>query len=431
MLLAPEMHARLTICFLLFSACLYAQQTEETNPSTHYISWELLFGKTMPSNSNFPETDPQKGLFLSLGKYQNNNPQEWAYRLNYPRTGVSLGFTDYGNGKNVGYSITAIPYVEFDIFRKEKKDMHLAIGLGGSYFNKSFDSITNPFNRAISTKFTWAFKMFFYYDIIEAEKIDWRLGGGYIHNSNGHTRLPNQGFNSFVLSASAMIKYNNRTVQIQDSVQKPVFKRTTQSYFSVRTGLGQNALSEIFNDRKEVYCVAVSYGKIINKTYKFGGGIFYRFYENYYDYIQNDEALIVEEYPHFKEKPFAYASNYGLFGSAELLLNHVGFEFQLGLNISKPFYQIDWKLNQGYQYDNISENGDTQTVVVLGELDSYYELKRTISSRIALRYYLIGTNQNPVHNIYLEAALNANLGQADFTEINLGYVYGFNFKSEK
>lgn len=423
------MYARLTICFLLFSTCLFAQRSEDLNLSSHYISPEFLFGKTMPANTDFPETSPQKGFFLSFGKYQNNNPQQWAYRLNYPRTGLTLGFSDYGNTEKVGYSVTAIPYVEFDIFRKEKKDLHLAVGLGASYFNTSFDSITNLYNRAISTKFTWAFKMFVYYDVFKTDKVDWRLGGGYIHNSNGHTRLPNQGFNSFVISASAMIKYNTkRAISIQDSVIKPNFKRTTQNYFSIRAGLGQNVLSEVFNDRKEVYSVAVSYGKIINKTYKFGGGFFYRFYENYYDYIKNDEALIAEEYPHFKEKPFAYASNYGIFGSGELLLNHVGFEFQLGLNISKPFYQIDWKLNQGYQWERELANGETETVVVLGELNSYYELKRTISSRMALRYYLIGTNQNPVHNLYLEAALNANLGQADFTELNLGYVYGFNFK---
>ena len=115
-----------------------------------------------------------------------------------------------------------------------------------------------------------------------------------------------------------------------------------------------------------------------------------------------------------------------MFATSELLLNHVGFEFDLGLNIYKPFYKIDWKLNKGYSY----ETSNNETVEVLGELDWYYEIKRTISARMGLKYYLWSTNNAPKHNMYLGAHINANLGQADFTELSLGYVYRFNFKEK-
>ena len=65
---------------------------------------------------------------------------------------------------------------------------------------------------------------------------------------------------------------------------------------------------------------------------------------------------------------------------------------------------------------------------MLGELDSKYKLKRLISGRLGLKYYLIGTKKSPVNNLYFGVYLNSNLGQADFSEMSLGYVYSFNFK---
>src|SRR5690606_37428443 len=122
------------------------------------------------------------------------------------------------------------------------------------------------------------------------------------------------------------------------------FSRSTYNFINLRFGLGQNVLSQIFNEQKAVYTAAVSYGKVINNTYKFGIGAHYRFYEHYYDYIKNEEELVVDRYPKFIENPFGYASNFGVFGTGELLLNHFGIEFQLGINIYKPAYQIDWIL---------------------------------------------------------------------------------------
>ena len=186
-------------------------------------------------------------------------------------------------------------------------------------------------------------------------------------------------------------------------------------------------LSEIFNDRKGIYTLALSAGRIHNGTFKFGGGIYYRFYKHYYDYIKNNEELVETTYPIFKESPFLYASSYGLFGSTELLLSHFGVEADIGITISKPAYKVDWMLNQGYDY----ENAEGETIVVLGELTSYYEIKRTISSRLGLKYYFITNDKNPKHNFYIGAHINANLGQADFTELSFGYVKRLELKEEE
>lgn len=387
-----------------------------------FFSPELLIGKTLEANTDFPKTNLQHAIFFSLGHYNFNSDKEWAARLKFPKTGLSFGYTDFGNAEKVGRAYTIMPFMEFSILQQRIPGLNLQIGFGASYADTQYDSIANPFNRAITTKINWSFRSFLYYDLFSSKKTDWRFGLGYLHHSNGHTNLPNQGLNSLAASFSAKIDTKK---EVSQTPKTHNFKDKSQTYFSTRIGLGQNVLSEKFNTKKEVFTIAASVGKIINNTFKFGGGFYYRFYEHYYDYINNNEALIEEQFPHFKDNPFGYATNFGLFATSELLIDHFGFEFDLGVNIYKPFYKIDWQLNQGYSYPD----GNGGTVEVLGELDWYYEIKRTVSSRMGIKYYLWTTSKAPKHNIFVGAHINANLGQADFTELSIGYVYRFNLKS--
>jgi len=412
-----------TIAFVFFYQNCFAQITNSNNNTSVFFIPEILIGKTLEANTDFPETKLQKNLFLSIGRYNFEPNKEWAARLNYPKTGISFGYTDFGNSDKVGRAYSILPFIEFSVLKKQIKGLNLQIGFGSSYTDTQYDVITNEFNRAITTKINWSFRSFLYYDVYKTNRIDWRFGLGYLHHSNGHTNLPNQGLNS--LSASISAKIDKKQKSISD-FKKTTFSSKSQNYVSFRFGLGQNVLSEKFNTKKEIFTVSASAGKIINNTFKFGGGFYYRFYEHYYDYIKNNEALVAEQVPHFTENPFGYATNFGLFATSELLLDHIGFEFQLGLNIYKPFYKIDWQLNQGYTY----ENGNGESIEVLGELDWYYEIKRTISARMGLKYYLWSTNKAPKHNVFLGAHINANLGQADFTELSLGYVYRFNLKEK-
>lgn len=424
MTLPKAINYKIYIFLLIFSSTISAQNNDSFLNESYFFTPEILLGKTLEANTLFPKTDFQKNLFLSIGKYNFNPQKEWAARLNYPSTGISLGYTDFGNTDKVGRAYSVMPFMEFSILKSVfSHNLKLNIGIGGSYMDTQYNAEINPFNKAITTKVNWSFRSFIYYQFINGENTDWRLGLGYLHHSNGHTSLPNQGLNSLATSISARFSTVKETVDFE----KPKFSAKSQTYFSSRIGLGQNVLSEKFNTKKEVYSFYASAGKIINNTFKFGGGFYYRYYEHYYDYIKNNEVLVEEQYPHFRDNPYGYATNFGLFATSELLMDHFGFEFDLGLNIYKPFYKIDWKLNQGYTYQNAND----ETIEVLGDLDWYYEIKRTVSARMGLKYYLWSTSKAPKHNIFIGAHINANLGQADFTELSLGYVYRFNLKSKE
>lgn len=378
--------------------------------NTYFILPELQLGKTMPANQFFPNTNLQKSFFLSLANDNTNRDQQWLSRLNRPWTGLSIGFTDFGNTQALGMAITLMPFAEFDLF-PSKTRLKLHLGLGASRFTTKFNQISNRFNRGISTDYSWSFRSFLIYDIFANHPGSLRLGAGFFHQSNGHTKLPNQGLNSFLLSISSKITPYPERQPLTKTTYTPL-QKSRQYYLGLRFGIGQHVLTyddfllediEDYNQPKEVYAMALSGGVIINRFLKLGGGIHYRFYEHYYDYILRNNTQP------YAEAPVINASNIGIFFGGELLLSHVGLEFQMGINFYKPFYEVDWLLNEE-------------------ELNWYYELKKHIPTRMGLKLYALNTNTNPKHNIFIGAHINANLGQADFTEVTIGYVRRFNLQ---
>ncbi len=415
--------SRLTsLLILLLFNNLYTLQAQEESSNITIVP-EFIFGTSAASNKTFPERGLQTQAVFNLVWHHENNTQEWARRLRDFRTGISLGYTDFGNADQLGSAITFMPFVEFNVFKKKR--LTTLIGVGASYFTNEFDFETNFFNRAVSTDLTWSFRAFMHYNFLQKEKVNYRVGAGLFHHSNGHTRLPNQGYNSFLLSVSAELKSKKYKNYIDHPVTHTKSERTVKNYIAIRTGIGQNVFSDvsIFNEKKEVYTFSAEYGKIYNKILKIGVGAFYKFYEHYYDYINDNESLVQdgEEFASLRDNPWFNASSYGLFVKGELLLNHIGIELLFGANFHKPAYKIDWRINEGWDFAprEIPEGW------VLGELDSKFKFKNAINSRVGLKYYVIGTNSSPKHNVYAGAFINANLGQADFTELGLGYIHSF------
>tara|TARA_B100001765_G_C19504766_1_gene341889 strand:- start:1482 stop:2429 length:948 start_codon:yes stop_codon:yes gene_type:complete len=312
-----------------------------------------------------------------------------------------------------------MPIAEFPLFSSKKRRFTLLTGMGASYFTRQFDTLTNPGNQAVTTKLTWSFRVFFKYRFLESRRIDWQLGAGFFHHSNGHTRLPNQGLNSFLGSLSAEIKHGKREQQ----TTTPSFQRSRYHYLTARFGYGINVLSNAYNDQKPVYTVSGEYGQVLNNTYRIGIGFYYRYYDHYYEYINNHEFLVREgqEFSDLRDNPFLNASAIGLHLNGELLLNHIGIELQLGANLFKPSYRFDWRINEGW--DNTPR--EIPDYWVLGEYTSKFKMKHLLSARLGLKYYLFGTHTLQPHNLYFGAHINANGGQADFTEFTLGYVYSF------
>jgi hypothetical protein len=389
------------------------------NAQAYSFKGELSIGQSLPSNKEFPDRTLQSQIWWHVSNEKNNPDIQWHQRLAYTETGISLGYTDFGNPKILGSSFSILPFIKFRSF--ENNRFHTYLGLGASYFTTQYNTLENPLNRAISTDITWTFRSQLDYEWYQSVNWNYSTGISVVHHSNGHLRLPNNGFNSFLLSISAT--YKTKKEAVEDTPTALNMSRNT--YLSFYKGLGVNVFSEAghFNRTKEVYTIGLEYGKVYQGIWKLGVGAFYRFYEHYYDYINNEEFLVRdnERFSYMKGNAFSNATNLGMYVKAELLLNYIGIELAIGANIYKPAYKIDYYINEGWDFPPREFPEGWQ----FANLDSRYKLRHLINSRIGINYYPLGNNHFKEHNFYIGAHINANYGQADFSELRIGYLFCF------
>ncbi len=405
----------LKIIFLVFSC--YFQINFAQIKDTTFLELSISVGKTTPPNYNFPGLNSQKSIMIGLSKSNYDKNLEWSEQLNHPETGITLSYTDFGNISVLGRAISVTPFLDYKLFDKQNFKINMKTELGFSYFDKTFESSNDKTNKAISTNYTWAFRTNLSYEIYKKDNLNLRLGVGYFHNSNGHLRLPNNGLNVFTLNLIS--KFNIQSKPILDNSTDTLFNlknKNIQKFYSFRFGLGQKVFTEVDIAKKEVYILSASKGVIINKTLKYGYGFSYRFYKDYYEFVNKDSYLLSVN------KPIYFASNFALYASSEILLSHVGIELELGLNLYKPAYKYEYELINGKYENEIYQKPD---------LNWYYNIKKIVSSRFGLKYYLFNTNNSVSQNLFLGGFINANLGQADFSELTLGYVHSVDFNKKK
>lgn len=359
-----------------------------------------MTGKVVPNYSvNFPSSNLQTAFALSLGK---NNPDtiKWGKYYNLPETGLTIFASNLGNNKVYGNQFSLSPFITFKLNNSTKPN-YIKLAIGASYFTNHYDSINNLDNVAIGSSLTWGFQAFLYTTLYKGNYHQIRLGVGYSHASNGHTQLPNFGLNSGLISLSTQF--------YQTKKENTFFKNRTEKkektlFINLRQGYGFHELGgtaePIGGPKKGVYTSSLSIGMIFNKHIKLRTGFAYRYYEQYFDYIQENKT------PELYSNPSKNASNVYFFIGNEFLMSHFGVDIMGGLNLHKPFYKefnAVYEKNEGFRY----------------------HLKRLFISRMGLNLYLLNTNKIPKHNIFIGTHINANFGQADFTEFNFGYQYNF------
>lgn len=389
------------------------------NAQAYSLKGELSIGQSLPSNKEFPDRALQSQLWWHASKENNLPDIQWHQLLTNTETGISLGYTDFGNPKILGNSFSILPFIKFRSFNNNRFNTYL--GLGASYFTKQYNAVENPLNRAVSTDLTWTFRAQLDYEWYQSVNWDYSTGISVAHHSNGHLRLPNNGFNSFLLSISATYKTKKEKVEEAPTA----LKMSQNSYLSLYKGLGATVFSEAdyFNRSKQVYTIGLEYGKLYQGIWKLGIGAFYRFYKHYYDYINDEEFLVRdnERFSYMKGEAFSNATNFGMYMKAELLLNYIGIELAIGANMYKPAYKIDYYINEGWDFPPREFPEGWQ----FGGFDSRYKLRHLINSRIGVNFYPLGTNDFKKHNFYIGAHMNANYGQADFSELRIGYLFCF------
>lgn len=394
------MKLTLLTIFLGFSA-LFSQDRNKTK--LLYIEPELKIGAIVPNNLHFPKIGVQRVLFLNIGKHHTSSSKRWTSFLNYPSTGISIGYSHFGNYKVFGEAWYLMPYIELGSNYRFLKPYLINIGLGASYFTNPYDEDKNRSNFTIGSKVNWALRLFAYRKIKTTQSHSIKVGVGFLHSSNGHTQLPNYGLNSAL--ASIAIMFGNNKPKVNPKRPYYIGDRVKNRYIiGIRQELGThefgNARGPVGGAKERTYTTVLSIGKHLGHNLIVYSGLGYRFYNHYYNYIR-DENL--EKY---NDNPKLNSSNIYLMLGGEVLMGYVGFDLEGGINLWKPFYEEH------------NDKHDKKSGI-------RYWIKRSINTRLGIKLYAINTDKNPKNNLFIEASVSANVSQADFSGISLGYRYSF------
>jgi len=374
----------------------------DTNKQKHFIQPEYMVGKVLPMSNRFafPSTGYQQTAAINFG-FTNNDTTKWAKYYNQAESGFIVLYSNLGNNKVLGHQFSLLPFVSFNVFNNFKTPFKLKIGAGISYFTSRFDSLGNPTNEIVGSQFTWDVKIFLYKTIYKKGGFNLKLGAGFSHESNGHTRLPNLGVNSPMASISGQFYQQKEDNYITHQRVKRENVSPKNYYLTLEEGLGFHEQDETEGPKKgflkPVYSSDISGAILFNEHIKLRGGFTYRFYQQYYNHILENkvEGLI--------DNPEWSSSNISFYLGNEFLMGHLSIDFLLGVNLHKPFYR---KFNPG--------------------TDIGLTLQKTLLTRIGMNLYLINTHQLPKHNLFLGAHIKANMAKADYTELTLGYTYRIN-----
>lgn len=374
--------------YLLLCICIHKVESQITSNqigSKHQLVPEIYVGKIVPNYLNYPATSARVGLALNyfIQKTDTADPVVKYYKK--PLMGVQLAFHRLGNPAIFGNQVDLVP-----ILNLPRRKGSFQFGLGIAYFTKNFRS--NPENRVIGSTFTWSFQSIYFHNFKWNTSKDLRIGFGYLHASNGHTQLPNYGANSALL----IIGITDKQGALFSSTSA---ERADRKYFiSLNAGIGYHefggASKPPFGPKKAVYNSSIQFGIQFKGQFKWHMGFGGRKYMHYADSIDSNPAL-----KELSVTPYNIYFTTGI----EYLLYHVGISIDGGLNLYKPFFE------------HFSKRYET--------VDNWqYVTKKLFMSRVGLRLYLFNTAKNPKHNFYVAPYLNANFGQADYSEITLGYV---------
>ena len=233
---------------------------------------------------------------LNIGKSSSGN-KLWQIENNLPDIGISLQCIDFKNPLQLGYALTASPYIEIPL-NKTPKILRPSIRLcwGLTYITKSYDSNENKENIAIGSHFNSfvQFRCFWRFKLSNLLRIE--PGITFTHASNGKAKNPNLGIN--VASLNLGLKYAiqskaNQSIPKIDSSTKA--KSKNELIFFTAIGFNQK---QIASPILKTFVYSFAYQRNLRNSHKYVLGIDVFYDQNYlidYENVFKNKAQGIDQ----------------------------------------------------------------------------------------------------------------------------------------
>lgn len=318
----------------------------------------------------------------------------WHQKYNYPEVGVSVLYGGFGNRQQLGKSLGVVGNMTVPIVRTEKQSLRFTIAAGLIYFDRPFDSISNPHNIMVGSKITSFPQFILDYNYSITNNLDFILGISYLHASNAHYQIPNAGLNLGTVDLGAKYYFGKHKEFKNYSPTKDISKFRIN--IAVGYGIHEFAgtIKPVGTPKYFISSNSIFLSRRVNNINNYFVGFSGKFYEGYNEYIKKND--------YYDKNLFLKSSIFTFFIGHEFLFSHFGFYIHGGLNFYTPFL---YKYRKSDKFD----------------LETFLELYT--SSKMGVKYYLFETNKYSKFNMFVGIYVKANFGNADYPEVTLGFVF--------
>lgn len=310
---------------MLFSIAVFAQDNEDTNA----IEVSFLRGNVLPHTTDLYHLQGHAdGVFLSFLK-QTHGKDEWHSAYNFPDYGAYFEYQNYNNdflGK-----VYAIGAQYNFYFLNRNLELKIAQGIG--YATNPYDKVENSKNKAFgSTLMANTNVGLFYKKEHLIDRFGLQAGFLFTHFSNGRTKSPNIGVNSFLVNIGVNYDFSkNSSTKIDTVAIKKNFSEPIKYNVVLRSGYNESPV--IGSGQYPFYHISFFADKRFNRksAIQFGAELFLT--NSFKDFVKYKSNA----YPELNIDPNTDYKRVGAFVGYEMFVNKISLEAQVGYYIYRPF----------------------------------------------------------------------------------------------
>lgn len=276
------------------------------------------------------------GLGLNF-KLQTYGKKSWHELQRYPQFGIELLYFNLGEKEILGNAFGIYQNITAYISKGSKFNSFFQVSTGLAYLTQKYDRLNNPINNAIGSNWNTSIYLKLGFEYMINKSWIARVGGSFVHFSNGGSRLPNFGIN--IPSVIMGLTYTPQRLESSDYIfhgeSKAVAKKWgLRSYF----GMAFSEYKVISGPRYPIYITSLAAMYHLNKLNRVVAGLSYEYHKAIYN---------------FGNDVFAFNSDQEAFRGASRLSIFAGHEFLFGnwgLYLTSGFYVGDFSYLLPYPF---------------------------------------------------------------------------------
>lgn len=366
--------------------------------------------------------------------------KEWQTLYNYPFIGATFYHSRLGGFDELGKVYALYPFINYPLYRNDTWMFTFKFGAGLAWLTRCFDHLENPYNFSIGSHLNGAINLSFEYRHEITPQLISVASLGLTHFSNGATKSPNYGLNTF--SAAWGLAYYLRDPRANALYAKRPeyykFEFDGKNWFNVdlEFGMGLKDVSQTFGKNEPYRVYEGTVRALAQFTTSSHAGISLsvvkdnsdkalpdHFVEDGFIYMnsQTTDTAGVTTYHTIRMKEYQLIKpNLGI--CYLMTMDRLSYLFEIGVHLDfRNKKDGTWQTRPLFNPDNTqvtTHDGQPVEVLLPHCLGTNLD-KGSIYEKIALQYRLFD-------QVYANLSLTTHLARADY--LCLGLCYRFNQK---